>query len=148
MSDELDDLVERRLPSAGATLRKALLADPTPRLIGRLYAASDRGLRAKLLACLLRPLSPLGRAAVAAGVFAQFVTSDSFESILSAMDEATRFSNDQIAELARFVQQVSPQALDRFAHVAVDNRGGMTAFSIAAATLLLQTLSREPPRRS
>jgi len=92
MSDELDDLVERRLPSAGATLRKALLADPTPRLIGRLYAASDRGLRAKLLACLLRPLSPLGRAAVAAGVFAQFVTSDSFESILSAMDEATRFS--------------------------------------------------------
>jgi hypothetical protein len=140
MSDEFDDVVERRLLLTGPKPRTPQ-ADSTPRLIGRLYVASDRGLRAKLLACLLRPLSPLGRAAVAAGVFAKFVASDSLESILAAMDEATRFSIDQIAELARFVRQVSPQALERFAHVAADNRVGMTAFNIAAVTLLLQILS-------
>ena len=142
MSDEFDDVLEHRLPPAGAKPRKTVQADSTPRLIGRLYVASDRGLRAELLACLLRPLSPLGRAAVAAGVFAAFVASDSFESILAAMDGASRFSNAQIAELARFVQQVSPQALERFAHLAADNRVGMTAFGIAAATLLLKTLAQ------
>jgi hypothetical protein len=141
MSDEFDDILERRLLLTGPKPRNAPQADSTPRLIGRVYVASDRGLRAKLLACLLRPLSPLGRAAVAAGAFAKFVASDSLESILAAMDEATRFSNDQIAELARFVRQVSPQALERFARLAADNRVGMTAFNIAAATLLLQTLS-------
>jgi hypothetical protein len=144
MSDEFDDVLEPRLPPVGSKPRKTVQADSTPRLIGRLYVASDRGLRAKLLACLLRPLSPLGRAAVAAGVFAKFVTSDSLESILAAMDEATRFSNDQIAELARFVQQVSPQALHRFARLAADNPVGKTAFSIGAATLLLKTLSHSP----
>jgi hypothetical protein len=91
---------------------------------------------------LLRPLSPLGRAAVAAGVFAKFVASDSFESILTTMDEATRFSHDQIAELARFVRQVSPQALDRFARLAADHRFEMTGFSMAVVTLLLKTLSQ------
>jgi len=141
MSDEFDDVLEPRLLLAGPKTRNTPQVDSTPRLIGRLYVASDRGLRAKLLACLLRPLSPLGRAAVAAGAFAKFVASDSREGILAAMDEATRFSNDQIAELARFVRQVSPQALERFAHLAAANRVGMTAFNIAAATLLLQTLS-------
>ena len=149
MSDELDDLPEPRPRSGSAKADKATARASTPRLIGRLYAASDRALRAKLLACLLRPLSPLGRAAIAAGVFAKFVTSDSFESILAAMDEATRFSSDQIAELAHFVQQVSPQALDRFAQLAADNRVGLTGFGIAAGALLLKTLadSRNPTER-
>jgi hypothetical protein len=142
MSDELDDLPEPRpRPTGGGGADKTTPSTSTPRLIGRLYATSDRALRAKLLACLLRPLSPLGRAAIAAGVFAKFVTSDSFESILATMDEATRFSSDQIAELARFVQQVSPQALTRFAQLATDNRAGMTGFGIAAGALLLKSLA-------
>ncbi|MGZ5154991.1 MAG: hypothetical protein ACXWCV_00360 [Caldimonas sp.] len=142
MSDEFDDLPEHRPPLAGSKLYRTAAADSTPRLVGRLYAASDRGARARLLVCLLRPLSPLGRAAVAAGVFAKFVTTDSFETLMVSMDEATRFSSDQIAELARFVQQVSPQALEQFARLAADNRMGMTAFGIAAASLLLKSLSQ------
>jgi hypothetical protein len=142
MSDEPDDLPEPPLRQAGDKVDKTPPRASTPRLIGRVYATSDRTLRAKLLACLLRPLSPLARAAIAAGVFAKFVTSDSFESILAAMDEATRFSGEQIAELARFVQQVSPQALDRFAQLATDNRAGMTGFGVAAGALLLKTLAR------
>ena len=141
MSDEFDDLAERRLPPAGSKPRRSGQADATSRPIGRLYVASDQGLRAKLLACLLRPLSPLGRTQRLLRVcFAKFVASDSLESILAAMDEATRFSIDQIAELARFVQQVSPQALERFARLVADHRVGKTAFNIASATLLLQTL--------
>ena len=51
-------------------LRRTLLV---PRLIARLYAAADRPLRAKLVACMVRPLSSLGLAAVAAGAFSRFL---------------------------------------------------------------------------
>jgi hypothetical protein len=143
MSDELDDLIERRpAPGAAGAGKQTRRGNTTARLIGRLYTASDRSVRPQLLSCLLRPLSPLGRVAVAAGAFAMFVTTDSLDTMLARMDEATRFSSEQIAELARFVQQVSPQALDRFAQLATDNRIGMTAFGLAAAALLLRTLSR------
>ena len=124
MSDELDDQWDPGQRPVGSKNDRTPPGVSTARLVGRVYAASDRALRAKLLACLLWPLSPLGRAAVAAGVFAKFVTSDGFEDILAAVDDATRFSSDQIAELARFVQQVSPQALDRFAQLATSNRVG------------------------
>jgi hypothetical protein len=142
MSNEPGERLERRRRDVGSRPDKTSRGDSSARLVGRLYGASDRAMRAKLLACLLWPLSPLGRAAVAAGVFAKFVAADGVESILAAMDEATRFSNDQVAELARFAQQVSPQVLDRFVQLVTDNRIGTTGFGIAAAALLLKTLSQ------
>jgi len=142
MSDEFDDALEPGLGRRTPKHRRVSGPASPPRLVGRLYAAADGSLRAQLLACLLRPLGPLARAAIAAGVFAKFVATDSFDSVILAMDGAGRYSNEQIAELARFVEQVQPQALDQFAHLIADNRIGMAAFSMTAATMLLRALSK------
>src|ERR1035438_5563762 len=60
------------------------------------------------------PVVVLGLAAIA-GAFARFLFIDGAGGATVAIEDAARFSNDQIFELARFVEQVSPQALQQFA---------------------------------
>jgi hypothetical protein len=116
------------------------VSSPTaPRMVARLYTCADRSLRVRLLECLLRPLSPLGLVAVAAGAFAGLLHSDG---IKVAVDEAMRFSGEQIAELARFVEQVEPNALEQFAALSARNQVALTTFSAAAVVLLMRALRR------
>lgn len=143
MSDEFDDLPDpalaQREPHAAVPAPAESRLD-VPRLVSRLYAAAHQSLRGKLMACLVRPLSPLGLAAVAAGAFTVFMRRSS-SGFTIAVDDAALFSNAQIAELARFVQQVSPDALQRFASLVANNPVGLAAFSASAALLLLRVLS-------
>lgn len=112
---------------------------PAPRVVARLYACADRPLRVQLLACLLQPLSLLGLVAVAAGAFAGLLHHDG---VRVAIDEVTRFSGRQIAELARFVEQVDPNALERFATLGANNLAALTTFGAAAVVLLMRALRR------
>lgn len=114
-------------------------ASPAPRVIARLYIGADRPLRVQLLACLLRPLNPLGLVAVAAGAFASLLHRDG---VKVTLDEVTRFSGEQIAELARFVEQVEPNALEQFVALNVNNPVALTTFGAAAIALLMRTLHR------
>lgn len=107
------------------------------RVIARLYASADPPLRGRLLACLLRPLSPLGIVAVAAGAFAGVLHRDG---IRVAIDEAARFSGAQVAELAHFVEQVEPNALQQFATLTANNPAALTTFGAAAVVLLVRAL--------
>lgn len=109
-----------------------------PRLVSRLYRASNRALRARLLDCLLRPLGPLSLLAVSSGTFASFLLRKRGAS--ATLDDATRFSGEQIAELARYVEQVSPEALQQFASMVADNPVSVAAFSASAVVLLLHAL--------
>ena len=111
-----------------------------PRLVSRLYRASSRSLRAQLLDCLLRPLGPLGLLAISSGAFASFLLRKRGAS--ATLDDATRFSGEQIAELARYVEQVSPEALQQFASMVADNPVSVAAFSASAVALLLHALRR------
>jgi hypothetical protein len=143
MSDEFDDAVEPVARRHGLQADSTVPFHPTaPRLVSRLYAYADRPLRARLLACLVRPLGPLGLVAVAAGAFGALLQRG--EGIKVAIDDVARYSNEQILELARFVEQVSPEALRQFAALLADNPVGTAAFS-ASAALLLQVLQQ--PRR-
>lgn len=112
---------------------------PAPRVVARLYACADRPLRVQLLACLLRPLSPLGLVAVAAGAFAGLLHRDG---VKVAIEEVTRFSGEQIVELARFVEQVDPNALEQFATLGANNPAALTTFGAAAVVLLTRALRR------
>ena len=145
MSDEFDDLVMPGTPLVHAVNsdRRRSRAPLAPRLVARLYASADQALRPKLLAVLVRPLSLLGLAAVAAGAFTRLPFT-SAKGI--SVDDATRFSIDQIAELARFVEQVSPEALQRFAAMTAASPLGAAAFSASAVVLLSKALrtSRTP----
>lgn len=147
MSDEFDDAPDptqlRRdtRPPEGARGRYPPTAS---RLISRLYVVANRPLRAKLLACLLRPLSPLGLVAIAAGAFGGFLHRSNAGGLRIAIDDVSRFSSEQIGELARFVEQVSPEALQGFASLILDNPAGIAAFSASAAVLLLRGLRPSP----
>jgi len=143
MSDEFDDLVDpvtalRPTPVRPGPHQRAL----APRLVTRLYAGADRALRQRLLACLLAPLGPLGLAGVAAGAFAGLLQHGR---PAVAADDALRYTQDQILELARFVEQVSPQALQQVAELVAANPLGLAAFSASAALLLMRLLRRRPP---
>jgi hypothetical protein len=141
MSDEFDDAVDPviRRREAHAEVRHAR-RPPVPRLIARLYLAADQPLRTKLLACLVRPLSSLGLMGVAAGAFAGLLLAGGSRAAMVASEDAARFSGEQILELARFVEQASPAALQQFARLIAASPLGAAAFSAAAVVLLLRAL--------
>jgi hypothetical protein len=114
------------------------------RLLARLYGSANLALRTRVVDVLLRPLSPLGIAAVAAGAFS--VTLSRSGGISLAMADVAQFSKAQIAELARFVEQVSPDALQQAAGLVADNALGVGAFTSSVALLLAVELGRAARR--
>ena len=141
MSDEFDDAVDP-LPGPRRPDRTGRIA----RLLARLYGSSSLVVRTRLVACLVRPLSPLGLAAVSAGAFTVFLARSSSGGLSVAMADVARFSKDQIAELARFVEQVSPEALQQAAALFADNRSGVGTFAASVAVLLALELRRAGAR--
>jgi hypothetical protein len=129
-------------PSAGTASTAAPQASPhtpAPRLVLRLYAASNEALRAQLLTCLLRPLGLLGAAGAAAGAFSAFVLRRGAAPLVQA-DEVARVSTEQVLELARFAEQVDPQVLVQVADLLSTHSIGMAAFSAAAVVLLYRAV--------
>ena len=115
MSDEFDDAVDA-LPGTPAPARRR-----SARLIERLYGSANLALRTRFVACLIRPLSPLGLAAIGAGAFTILLSRRGAGGISVAVADVAQFSKEQIAELVRFVEQVSPEALQSV--VAAGRRG-------------------------
>ncbi len=136
MEDEFEELalqVPRPDPPAAERRRT-----PVHRLVARLYEAADLPLRARLLAPLLQPLGPLGLMAVAAGAFGMFLHRRAEGAV--PLEDVARLSGAQVAELARFVEQVSPEALQQIASLVADNPIGFTGFGAAVAMLLVRAL--------
>ena len=75
-------------------------------LLSDVYRASAPPLRARLLECLLRPVRPLGLVAVAAGAFGSLVHRETWSGLSISVDDALRYSADQVFELARYVGQL------------------------------------------
>lgn len=140
MSDEFDDALDplpgQTVPEGGAPQGRAA------RLVVRLYDSANLTLRTRLVDCLVRPLSPLGLAAVAAGAFTVFLSRSGPGGLSVAMADVARFSKGQIAELVRFVEQVSPEALQQAAGVFADNPFGVGTFAASVALLLTLEVRR------
>jgi len=119
------------------------------RLVWRLYRSANLPLRARLLACLVRPLSPLALVAVAAGAFAGVMHRRGASGSPFAIEDVARYTHEQVTELARFVEQVQPQALQDFATLVADSGAGTAAFTTAVAVVLMRTVQqRQSARRS
>lgn len=142
ISDEFDDLTAAMPPRHHMNVLDSAndRAVVAPRLISRLYAAANQPLRAQFIACLVRPLGPLGLVAVAAGAFAGLLRRSSGGGITLVIDDVARYSNEQVYELARFVEQVSPEALRQVAALMTDSPVGIAAFSASAAVLLMRVM--------
>jgi hypothetical protein len=143
MSDEFDEILEPQARTAGhdGSTRSAV---PNSRLVARLFTAAGMPLRARLLRCLMRPLGTLGAAGVAAGAFVAFVDRRGAEAAID-VDAVSQLSSQQIHELAHFVEQVDPQALQQFVSLASSSSLAMaTTFSAAALLLLYRRLQQAP----
>jgi hypothetical protein len=146
MLDEFDDplhtavAAKPRCPAPDASPRRRLAA---ARLVSRVYRTASEPLRADMLACLLRPLGTLSLVAVASGAFAGMLQRNGTAPERVPLDDAARYSSEQILELAVFVQEASPDALQQVTSLLTQHPMGMTAFS-ASALLLLYRKLRQP----
>lgn len=136
MSDEFNEVFDSYALRHGASTYDG--PGPRPaRLVSRLYGAASLRQRASMLTCLLRPLGTLGLAAVASGAFAGLLGRDlDHDDRRVGLAAAKRYSNDQIFELARFVEQVNPDALTQFARL-VSSRSIDAALGSAQQTVAI-----------
>ena len=80
-------------------------------LVAGLYAEALPLQRVSLLNNLLRPVGPLALVAIAAGAFANLLPDDRWRNASATLDDAMRLSASQVLELARYVEQKSPESL-------------------------------------
>jgi hypothetical protein len=144
MADEFDEATQsetiRLVVATHAETRPVDDRSRAARLVVRLYAGMNAFQRSRLLIQLLRPLGPLARVAVASGAFAGLLGRGVGQSAVHALDDLARFSSEQVFELARFVEQVSPEVLRRIAGAIASNPAGAPALTAAAALLLMRLL--------
>ncbi len=142
MNNDIDTALEaevtRRAIALGIATRPPTDTEPSraARLASRLYAGAGAVQRSRIVATLLRPLGPLALVAVASGAFAGLLNRAGALGSALPMDELGAFTREQVFELARFVEQVSPQALRQVAGTIAENPLGVSALGAAAAALL------------
>jgi hypothetical protein len=79
-------------------------------LVADLFAKAPPPQRLRLLNGLLRPVGPLALVAIAAGAFANLLPTTRWHVASATLDDAMRLSGGQVLELARYVEQKSPEA--------------------------------------
>jgi hypothetical protein len=142
MSDEFDDVLDPIAASGASAVVPGSAGGRAARLLARFYGSANLALRTRLVACLLRPLGSLGVAAVAAGAFTVVLTRRGAGGLGVAMTDVAEFSAGQVAELARFVEQVSPEAMQQAAGLVFENAFSVGAFTASVALLLAIELRR------
>ena len=140
MVDEFEDACEtevlRRASARSAALTPLVDRSRVAWLVARVYAGGGPQQRSRLVRSLIRPLGPLALVGVASGAFAGFVG----RAAVATLDEFGRFSRTQVFELARFVEQVSPEALHQLARALAGARAELSGFAGASMLLLLRLL--------
>jgi len=105
MESEFDDCVD---PAAKAEGRQATpTRSALPELISDAYRRAAAPVRRKLLEGLVRPVGSLALAAIASGAFGSFLLRR------VTLDDVAVITSEQVAALARFVDQVSPDVLQQ-----------------------------------
>ena len=143
MFDEFEDLVRTtRPPKAPGANGNAIAGQraAVARLVSRVYRAANDAMRANMLASLLRPLGMLSLVAVASGAFARLLQRNGVVPDRISTADITQYSGDQILELALFVHEVNPDALQQLAEQLAQNTMGMTALSATTLVLLHRRL--------
>ena len=112
----------------------AAVAEIAP-LVADVFAEAAPPQRMRLLNGLLRPVGPLALVAVAAGAFANLLPSTRWHGASASLDDAMRFSAGQVLELARYVEQKSPESLAQLPKLLADSP--LWASTLSGALLLL-----------
>ena len=140
MNNDIDTALEaevtRRAMALGIQTEVPGERSRAARLASRLYAGASAVQRSRIVVMLAKPLGPLALVAVASGAFAGLLDRVNALGATLPIDELGDFTREQVFELARFAEQVSPDALRRVASAIAENPFGVSAFGAAAAVLL------------
>ena len=80
-------------------------------LVADVFAEAPPPQRVRLLNGLLRPVGPLALVAIGAGAFASLLPTQQWRGADATLEDAMRLSTAQVLELARYVEQKSPESL-------------------------------------
>ncbi|HEX6705560.1 MAG TPA: hypothetical protein VF169_12430 [Albitalea sp.] len=138
MSDEFDE-VQEHVPARRSRGRRL---SRIPELVADVYGAATSPLRARLLECLLQPIGPLALVAVGAGAFGAFLHRLGDRRLPVSLEEASRITAEQILELARYVEQCSPDTLQQVASVVADNPAAMAGLGSYALLMAVRAWRR------
>jgi hypothetical protein len=136
----LEAEVTRRALALGIETRLPGERSRPARLAARLYAGATAVQRSRIVATLCRPLGTLALVTVASGAFAGLVHRAGALGSALQIDELAGFTRDQVFELAHFVEQASPAALQQVAGSIARNPWGVSALGAAAAVLLARAV--------
>ena len=143
MDNDVDKALEaevtRRAMALGIETRPPGEHSRAARLMARLYDGASAIQRSRIVATLARPLGPLALVAVASGAFAGLLNR---VGTARPLEDLAGFTREQVFELARFVEQVSPGALRQVAGAIAENPRGVSAPGAAAALLLAGDIQR------
>jgi hypothetical protein len=132
-------------PTAAVRSSPAEPRRPIPSLAGIVASAFTRAhaaLRARVLRRLLLPVGPLALAVIAGGAFAKYVGQARWVRLSVSLDDAANVTTRQVIELARYVEQSNPAALQQALAVLARDTTTMAALGASLAALVLERLSR------
>jgi hypothetical protein len=131
----------KRIAATGNRRRRVMAAAQSkyniPELVSAVYEEAPAPLRTKLLECLLRPIGPLALVVVAAGAFGHLAYRLRRDAVPISLDDAARITSSHVLELARYVEQCSPQVLLRIGSLIAANPIGVATISGSALLLAL-----------
>lgn len=92
-------------------------------LVAEFYAEAPAAVRVNLLQALLRPVGPLALVAIAAGAFARLLPhTQRWQGAQVTPDDARWIGPEHVFELARYLEQKSPELLQRLPELLGDSR--------------------------
>jgi hypothetical protein len=106
-----------------------------PSLIADFYDQAPPTVRLRVLDSLLRPVGPLALVAIAAGAFADLLPTTRWAVVRTSLDDAMRITAAHVLELARYVEQKSPDVLWQLPGLVDESQ--LLNGSISGALLLL-----------
>lgn len=123
------------LHSAPHEPRVAHAAPELAPLVADLFAKAAPPQRVRLLNGLLRPVGPLALVAIAAGAFANLLPTTRWHIASASLEDVMRLTAGQVLELARYVEQKSPEAFMQLPDLLADSP--LWVSSLGGALLLL-----------
>ena len=121
-----------------------------PVLVAALYDEAPASLRQRLLNHLLRPVGPLALVAVAAGAFARLLPPGRWSDVQVQLDDVWTIRPEQVLDLARYVEQKSPEMLWRLPEIVASSPVVLSTLSGALLLVALRArrASAAAPRRA
>ena len=88
--------------------------------IASIYRSATVTVRTQMLEQMLRPVGPLALVALAAGAFGEVLRRGHYRRLVVLPEDALRITTEQLVELARYLDQHSPETLRGITHLWTD----------------------------